>query len=77
MNLLFALILILFAIGIVILAINTPNKPKSTIITTISTDKTQDNIKSTKRCLCGYTEICPSQEGICINLCIDGDDWDD
>lgn len=77
MNLLFALILIFILLCLIFLAFNTQNKSKSTIIKTISTNKIQDNFKSTKPCLCGYTKIYPSQEGICSNLCFDRDNRDD
>jgi len=81
MEILYSLICIVLFLLILICVNNTnksskiTNKPRPTI------NKSQSlppkGPKSKRQCLCGYTEICPSQEGICTNLCVGGDDWND
>ena len=77
MELLIAFILISLLIGLCILAIKTPIAPKITNITSNLNNSSQNTNTIKQSCLCGHDEICPSQEGICSNLCIHGDDWDD
>lgn len=70
MELLITFILISLLIGLCILTIKTPS--------TQNLDNSSQNINTIKQtCLCGYNEICSSQEGICANLCVNGDDWDE
>lgn len=69
MELLIAFILISLLIGLIILSIKTPITPKITNITPNLDNSLQNNDIIKQQCLCGHNEICPSQEGICANLC--------
>lgn len=70
-------LIILITIILLLVIYCAKNKSVDNNIQQKETIKTESLIESNKTCLCGYQSICLSQEGICSNLCISGDDCDD